>query len=220
MREFSNFPWDDGSCRILRCPPSHQEMALMPHYAHASARAPQPSHLPTPSTVLTGDKSPLTTKGGARCSQRPQRHIPLATSCPLQAWGGNVPKRGRTTAWVGGWHPRPTPLGHQCHLVPLATSCPLRTWGGMYVSRIERSLVWVNGTLARYHRGGNGITKLGQYFFASSVSSLSIHHKGRGVLPDGSDCYAISKGDSIQSPDGHCQMGCSRKCGRCLRVPT
>ncbi len=55
----------------------------------------------------------------------------------------------------------------------------------MYASEIERSLVWVHGTLARYHRGGNAITELDQPFFASSVTSLSIHHKGRAVLPDG-----------------------------------
>ena len=71
----------------------------------------------------------------------------------------------------------------------------------------------VDGTLARYHRGGNAITELGQPFFASSVTSLSIPHKGSGVLPDGSDFYAVGKGDSIKSPDGHRRMGCSRECG-------
>jgi hypothetical protein len=76
--------------------------------------------------------------------------------------------------------------------------------GGTYASEIKQLLVWVNGTLACYHRGGNAITELGQSFVASSVTSLSIHHKGRGVLPDGSDCYAVGKGDSITSPNGHC----------------
>ena len=61
----------------------------------------------------------------------------------------------------------------------------LRTLGGTYKSEIKRSLVWVNGTLARYHRGGNAIAELGQPFFAGLVTSLSIHHIGRGVLPDG-----------------------------------
>jgi hypothetical protein len=202
MREFSNFPWDDGSRRILRCPPSHQEMALTPHYVHASAWVAQLSHPPPPSTVSTGQVSPYHQWGSTMQSVDPAAH----SSChivPFVSMGGECPQ-ARPQDCLDGWMACPTPLGCQRHLVPLTTSCPLRTWGGMYASRIKQLLVWVNGTLARYHRGGNAITKLGQSFFASLVSSLSIHHKGRGVLPNGSDCYAVGKGDSIQSPDSHC----------------
>ncbi len=38
MRQSSDLPQDDGS-RRSRCPLSHHEMALMPHYVQASARA-------------------------------------------------------------------------------------------------------------------------------------------------------------------------------------
>ena len=90
---------------------------------------------------------------------------------------------------------------------------PFVSMGGGTSSRAAlRSLEWIDGTLSRYHRGGNTITELGP-FFASSVTSLSISHKGRGLFPDDSDYYAIGKGDSIKSPDGHRRMGCSRKCG-------
>ena len=119
---------------------------------------------------------------------------------------------GRPLGWVDGtlaglhW-------GINAILFPSPWHVLCKHGGRTYTSGIKQSLVWVNGTFACYHRGGNTITKLGQPFFASSVSSLSIHHRGRGVLPDGLDCYAVGKGDSIQAPDGHCQMGSLRKCG-------
>ena len=71
----------------------------------------------------------------------------------------------------------------------------------------------VDGTLVRFFKDGTAIAELGQSFIAGSVLPLSISHKGRGVLPDGSDYYAVGKGDSIKSPDGHRRMGCSRECG-------
>ena len=113
MREFSNFPRDNGSHRS-RCPPSHHEMALTPYYAQASARAPRPSPPSTHSPVSPGKVSP-TTNRGARRHRWPQRHLPLATSCPLRAGGGGVPTRGRTIARLGRWHPPLLPQRRQSH---------------------------------------------------------------------------------------------------------
>ncbi len=75
-------------------------------------------------------QSPLITNRGAQSRWRPQRHIPLTTSCPLQAWGRKVHERGRTIARKGWWHPCPCPLGRQCHRIPLTTLCPLWAWEG------------------------------------------------------------------------------------------
>ncbi len=57
MRQSYELPQDDGS-RRSRCPPSHQEMALTPHYAQASARAPRPSPPSTHSLASTDKVSP------------------------------------------------------------------------------------------------------------------------------------------------------------------
>ncbi len=113
MRQSYDLPQDDGS-RWSRCPPSHHKMALTLHYAQASARAPRPSPPSTQSPVSPGKVSP-TTKRGARCHWRPQRHLPLTTSCPSRAWGGEVPTRGRTIARMGRWHPRLLPQRRQSH---------------------------------------------------------------------------------------------------------
>jgi hypothetical protein len=43
MRHSSNLPWDDGSHRSPRCPPSHSLMALPSHPVQASARTACPS---------------------------------------------------------------------------------------------------------------------------------------------------------------------------------
>ena len=51
-------------------------------------------------------------------------------------------------------------------------SSPLRSMGGEYGR--------VDGTLARFYRGGNAITELGQSFSADSVYSLSTHHSKGG----------------------------------------
>jgi hypothetical protein len=63
MRHFYDLPQDDGSRRIHRCPPSHHEMALPPHLAQASARAPQPSHPTTDRTMLLVQVSPSQQRG-------------------------------------------------------------------------------------------------------------------------------------------------------------
>ncbi len=113
MRQSYDLPQDDGSLRS-RCPPSHHEMALTPYYAQASARAPQPSPPSTHSSVSLGKVSP-TTNRGARGHRRPQWHLPLTTSCPLQAWGGEIPTRGCTIARMGRWLPRLLPQRRQSH---------------------------------------------------------------------------------------------------------
>jgi hypothetical protein len=54
----------------------------------------------------------------------------------------------------------------------LLPPCALREHGGgKSPHAAARSLVWVDGTLACYHRGGNVIAKLGPSFLADSVFS-------------------------------------------------
>ncbi len=52
------------------------------------------------------------------------------------------------------------------HLVPFASM-----GGGKSPHAAARSLVWVDGTLACYHRGSNAIAKLGPSLLANSVFS-------------------------------------------------
>ncbi len=110
MREFSNVPWDDGSCRILWCPPSHQEMVLVPHYAHASARAPRPSHLPTSLTVSTGQVSLYHQRGSTMQSAASAAH----SSChivPFVSMGRECPQArpdDRSDGWMA---PLPDSIG-------------------------------------------------------------------------------------------------------------
>ena len=168
MRQFSDLPRDDGSRRFQRCPPSHHEMALTPHLAQASARAPRPS-LPTPpSTVSSAQVSPYQQRGSTITS----RVLGIASPSPLHG--------------------------------------PQEHGGGLYTSRVLRPLVWVVGTHAHVIWGVNAI------IFPSPRRVFCKH--GGGIFPDGSTLYAVGGGDSIQSPDGHRRMGCSRMCGRGLRV--
>ncbi len=81
-------------------------------------------------------QSPLTTNRGLRSHWQPQRHTPLATLCPSQAWGGEVHKRGRMIACKGWWHPCPSPLGHQHHHISLNTLCSLWAWEGNVLCRL------------------------------------------------------------------------------------
>jgi hypothetical protein len=75
--------------------------------------------------------------------------------------------------------------------------------GGMSSSGVARLLVWVDGTLAQ----------LVLCWVVNAIIFPSPSQKnGGGIIPNGSNYYAVSKGDSIQSPNGHCRMGCSRKC--------
>ncbi len=90
MRPTYGVPQDDGSRRSHQCPPSHHKMALTPEYAQASARAPQPSQPSTGSPMSLAPVSPYHQQGST-CHRQPQRHIPLTTLCPLQAWGGGSP---------------------------------------------------------------------------------------------------------------------------------
>ena len=86
---------------------------------------------------------------------------------------------------------------------------PQEHGGGLYTSRVLRPLVWVVGTHAHVIWGVN-----------ANIFPSPSHHHGGGEFPDGSDSYAVGRGDSFQSPDGHRRMGCSCKCGRRLRVRT
>jgi len=86
---------------------------------------------------------------------------------------------------------------------------PQEHGGGVYTSKVLRPLVWVVGTHAHVIWGVN----------ANIFPSPSRQHGG-GEFPDGSDSYAVGRGDSIQSPDGHRRMGCSRMSGGRLRGRT
>ena len=114
MRQSYNLPQDDGSRRSHRCPPSHHEMALMPHYAQASAQAPRLSFLSTHSPVLLGKVSPHHQQGSTMPSTAPAAY----SSChlvPFVSMGGEVPTRGCTIARMGQWHPRLLPQRRQSH---------------------------------------------------------------------------------------------------------
>jgi hypothetical protein len=134
-------------------------------------------------------QSPLTINRETQSCWWPQWHTPLATLCPLQAWGGNVHKQGCTIAHKGGWHPCPCPLGRQGHHIPLTTLCHLQTRGGECIPlagcmqpnrggliRLPR----VDVTLAHYLRGGKAITKLGPSILANLVNSLPPINEHRG----------------------------------------
>ena len=122
MREFSKFPRNDGSCWILQCLPSHHAMVLMPYYVHALARAPRPSHPPTPSTVLIGQVSPYHQRGSTMQSATPAAH----SSChivPFASMGGDCPQ-ARPHDRLDGWMaPSPnsfgvsTPSRSPCHVM-------------------------------------------------------------------------------------------------------
>jgi hypothetical protein len=128
MRQSYDLPQDDGS-RRSQCPPSHHEMALMPYYAQASARAPQPSPPSTHSPVLPGKVSPHHQQGSTMPSAAPAAYS-------------------------------------SCHLEPFTSM-----GGGKSPHAAAQSLVWVDGTLACYHRGSNAIAKLGPSLLADSVFS-------------------------------------------------
>ena len=153
MRHFSDLPLNYGSRQFKRCPPSHQEMALPPHLAQASARAPRPSQ-PTPDrTVLLVQVSPYNQwRSTMQSAVSPAPLTRAAPPCRSNGWMALLP-------------------------ISFGASTP-------------------------------------SYSPRSSVSSVSMG----GKFLDGSTLYAVGGGDSIQSPDGHRRMGCSRMCGRGLRV--
>jgi hypothetical protein len=113
MRQSYDLPQDDGS-RRSQCPPSHHKMALTPHYAQASARAPQPSPPLTQSPVLPGKVSPHHQKGSTMPSAAPAAS-PSHHLVSFASMGGEVPTRGRTIARMGRWHPRLLPQRRQSH---------------------------------------------------------------------------------------------------------
>ena len=80
MRHFYDLPQDDGSRRIHRCPPSHHEMALPPHLAQASARAPRPSNPTTDRTMSLVQVSPSQQRGSTMPSA--VSPTPLAQAAP------------------------------------------------------------------------------------------------------------------------------------------
>ena len=170
MRQFSDLPQDDGSRRFQRCPPSLHEMALTPHLAQASARAPRPSRPTPPSTVSSAQVSPYQQRGS---TMPPDPPAPLAS---------HPPHRSMVHRSMGGECTRARSSDHSCgSLAPTPTS------------------------------------------FGASTPTYSPHHHvnmGGGEFPDGSDSYAVGRGDSIQSPDGHRRMGCSRMSGGRLRGRT
>ncbi len=84
--------------------------------------------------------------------------------------------------------PSGTPAANSsCHLVPFASM-----GGGKSPHAAARSLVWVDGTLACYHRDDTAIAELGSSFTASLVLSLppTPNHGGDSRRVDGTlTCY-------------------------------
>jgi hypothetical protein len=176
MRQFSDLPQDGGSRQFQRCPLSHQEMALSPHYAQASVRAPRPSRPTSPSPVSSAQVSPSQQRGSTMPPDPPTNGDPPA---PLAS---HPPHRSMVHRSMGRDCTQARSYNHSC------------------------------GSLAPTHTS-----------FGVSTPTYSPHHyinMEGGEFSDGSNSYAVGRGDSFQSPDGHRRMGCPRECGRRLRVRT
>jgi hypothetical protein len=90
MRPTYGVPQDDGSCQSHQCPPSHHKMALMPEYAQASARVPQPSQSSTVSPMSSAPVSPYHQQGSTMPLVAPAAY----SSChlvPFASMGGGSP---------------------------------------------------------------------------------------------------------------------------------
>ena len=213
MREFSNFPRDNGSRRILRCPPSHQEMTLTPYYAHASARAPRPSHPPTSSPMSTGQVSPYHQRGSTKQSAAPAAH----SSChivPFASMGGERP-RARPHDRLDGWMapssdsfeastPSCSPR-HVTSFVNMGRECTQagsndRLYGSMAPSP---TTTWAatplpssaSPSLPARSPPSSSTTKGGGYYLTARTATPLVR---------------------VTPLSNHRQMGCPCKCGRCL----
>ena len=115
------------------------------------------------------------------CPPSPESHL---KGGPASSWAimptGRAPDPNSARS-VGLMAPSPAPTGVAKQSPSLARpsvparsspSSPLRSMGGEYGR--------VDGTLARFYRGGNAITELGHSFSADSVYSLSTHHSKGG----------------------------------------
>ena len=122
MRQSYNQPQDDGS-RRSQCPPSHHKMALTPHYAQASARAPRPSPPSTHSPVLPGKVSPHHQQGST--TPWAASPAPLARADPPEY--GNPPGRS-----VGLMAPSPMSFGASTPSYSPHSSVSFRSMGGEY----------------------------------------------------------------------------------------
>jgi hypothetical protein len=107
-------------------------------------------HLPRRLTIrCCREKSPPTTNRGARCHWRPQRHLPLTTSCPSRAWGGGSPRTRPHDCSYGSIAPSPAtteaakPSPRSAHpILPTRSSPthPLPTMGGSAALAAFRAL--------------------------------------------------------------------------------
>jgi hypothetical protein len=105
MRQSYDLPQDDGS-RRSQCPPSHHKMALTPHYAQASARAPRPSPPSTQSPVLPGKVSPHHQKGSTMPSAAPAAS-PSHHLVSFASMGGGSPHTRLHDCLYGSMAPSP-----------------------------------------------------------------------------------------------------------------
>ncbi len=156
MRQSYHLPQDDGlrrsrqddGSRRSQCPPSHHEMALMPYYAQASARAPQPSPLSTHSPVLPGKVSPHHQQGSTMPSAAPA----ASPSCHLVSFasmGRGSPHTRPHDRSYGSMAPSPAtteaakPSPRSAHPILLTRSSPthpLPTMGGSAASAAGRAM--------------------------------------------------------------------------------
>ncbi len=96
----------------------------------------------------------------AQASARAPRSSPPSTHSPVSPGKVSPPHQ------QGSTKPSAAPAASLSrHLVSFASM------GGESPHAAARSLVWVNGTLACYHRGGKAIAELGPPFLADSVFS-------------------------------------------------
>jgi hypothetical protein len=128
MRHFTNLPPNYGSRRFEQCPPSHHKMALSPHLAQASARAPRPSWPTPPSTVTSAKVSPHHQQG----STMPSAAAPAAHSslhfAPFVSMGGERPHTRPYDRLNGSMPPSPDLFGAS---MPSRSPCHVTSFENM-----------------------------------------------------------------------------------------
>ncbi len=118
----------------------------------------------------------------AQASARAPRSSPPSTHSPV------LPGKVSPYLQQGSTMPSAAPAASpSCHLVSSASM-----GGGKSPHSAARSLIWVDGTLACYHRGGKAIAELGPSFLADSVFSHppSANDGGERRL-GGKPCYVL-----------------------------
>jgi hypothetical protein len=118
--------------------------------------------------------------GSRRSHRRPPSHHKMALMPEYAQASAQAPRPSQPSTGSPKWSTPVSPYHQQGSTMPSASPAayssrhlvPFASMGGKSPHAAVRSLVWVDGTLACYHRGNTAIAKLGSSFTASSVLSL------------------------------------------------